>query len=66
MSHLKETLESRIVSTLKQNPDLTWTEASDLTLRSIGVLATLPLRTATVGQQRSAMAKQRIEPMAEE
>ena len=66
MSHLKETLESRIVSTLKQNPDLTWTEASDLTLRSIGVLATLPLRTATVGQQRSAMAKQRIEPMAED
>ena len=66
MSHLKETLESRIVSTLKQNPDFTWTEASDLTLRSIGVLATLPLRTATVGQQRSAMAKQRIEPMAED
>ena len=66
MSHLKETLESRIVSTLKQNPDLTWTEASDLTLRSISVLATLPLRTATVGQQRSAMAKQRIEPMAED
>ena len=66
MSHLKETLESRIVSTLKQNPDLTWTEASDLTLRSIGVLVTLPLRTATVGQQRSAMAKQRIEPQANE
>ena len=66
MSHLKETLESRIVSTLKMNPDLTWTEASDLTLRSIGVLATLPLRTATIGQQRSAVAKQRIEPRADE
>ena len=66
MSHLKETLESRIVSTLKMNPDLTWTEASDLTLRSIGVLATLPLRTATIGRQRSAVAKQRIEPRADE
>ena len=66
MSHLKETLESRIVSTLKMNPDLTWTEASDLTLRSIGVLATLPLRTATIGQQRPAVAKQRIEPRADE
>ena len=66
MSHLKEPLESRIVSTLKMNPDLTWTEASDLTLRSIGVLATLPLRTATIGQQRSAVAKQRIEPRADE
>ena len=66
MSHIKETLESRIISTLKQNPDLTWTEASDLTLRSIGVLATLPLRTATIGQQRSATAKQRIEPVADE
>ena len=66
MSHIKETLESRIISTLKQNPDLTWTEASDLTLRSIGVLATLPLRTATIGPQRSAMAKQRIEPRADE
>jgi hypothetical protein len=66
MSRLKETLESRIVSTLKMNPDLTWTEASDLTLRSIGVLATLPLRTASIGQQRSAVAKQRMEPMADE
>ena len=66
MSRLKETLESRIVSTLKMNPDLTWTEASDLTLRSIGVLATLPLRTASIGQQRSAVAKQRIEPRADE
>ncbi|SVE08272.1 uncharacterized protein METZ01_LOCUS461126, partial [marine metagenome] len=26
------------------DPDLTWTQASDLTLRSIGVHATLPLR----------------------
>tara|TARA_B100000686_G_scaffold76158_1_gene82080 strand:+ start:107 stop:307 length:201 start_codon:yes stop_codon:yes gene_type:complete len=66
MTQLKQTLESRIISTLKMNPDMTWTEASDLTLRSIGVHATLPSRTATIGQQRSAMAKQRIEPMAEE
>ena len=66
MSRLKETLECRIVSTLKMNPDLTWTEASDITLRSIGVLATLPLRTAAIGQQRSAVAKQRIEQMAED
>ena len=65
MSHLKRTLESRIISTLKMNPDITWTEASDLTLRSIGVHATLPSRTATIGQQRSAMAKQRIEPVAD-
>ena len=66
MTQLKQTLESRIISTLKMNPDMTWAEASDLTLRSIGVYATLPSRTATIGQQRSAMAKQRIEPMAEE
>ena len=66
MNHLRNTLESRIISTLKMNPDLTWTEASDLTLRSIGVLATLPSRTATIGQQRSAVAKQRIEPRANE
>ena len=65
MSHLKDTLEHRIISTLKMNPDLTWTQASDLTLRSIGVHATLPLRTGTIGQQRSAMAKQRIEPRAD-
>ena len=66
MSHLKDILESRIVATLKMNPDMTWTEASDLTLRSIGVLTTLPLRTAAIGQQRSAMVKQRIEQMAED
>jgi hypothetical protein len=66
MSHLKDTLESRIISTLKMNPDLTWTEASDLTLRSIGVLASLPSRTATIRQQRSAVAKQRDEPRADE
>ena len=66
MSHLKDTLQQRIISTLKMNPDLTWTEASDLTLRSIGVLASLPSRTATIGQQRSAMAKQRTEPRADE
>ena len=29
MTHLKQTLESRIISTLKMNPDMTWTEASD-------------------------------------
>jgi hypothetical protein len=66
MSHLKDTLESRIISTLKMNPDLTWTEASDLTLRSIGVLASLPSRTATIRQQRSAVAKQRGVPRADE
>lgn len=66
MSHLKETLESRIISTLKMNPDMTWTEASDLTLRSIGVLASLPSRTAAIEHQCSAMAKQRIEPRADE
>ena len=66
MTQLKQTLESRIISTLKMNPDMTWAEASDLTLRSIAVHATLPSRTATIRQQRSAMAKQRIEPMAEE
>jgi hypothetical protein len=66
MSHLKDTLESRIISTLKMNPDLTWTEASDLTLRSIGVLASLPSRTASKHLQRSAMAKQSLEPEASE
>ena len=66
MSHLKDTLQQRIISTLKMNPDLTWTEATDWTLRSIGVHTTLPLRTATIGQQRSAVAKQRIEPRADE
>jgi hypothetical protein len=66
MSHLKDTLESRIISTLKMNPDLTWTEASDLTLRSIGVLASLPSRTATIRQQCSAVAKQRGVPRADE
>jgi len=66
MSYLKDTLESRIISTLKMNPDLSWTDATDLTLRSIGVHTSLPLRTATIGQQRSAVAKQRIEPRADE
>ena len=66
MNYLKDTLESRIIATLKMNPDLSWTEATDWTLRSIGVHTTLPLRTATIGQQRSAVAKQRIEPRADE
>ena len=66
MNHLRNTLESRIIATLKMNPDLSWTEATDWTLRSIGVHTTLPLRTATIGQQRSAVAKQRIEPRADE
>lgn len=66
MKHLKDTIESRIVSTLKMNPNLTWIEASDLTLKSIGVMYALPSRTLSLQQQRSVVAKQRIEPMAED
>ena len=66
MSDLKKTLESRIISTLKMNPDLTWTEASDLTLRTIGVHTALPSRTLNSRIQRSALAKQRLEPTAED
>ena len=66
MSNLKKTLESRIISTLKMNPDLTWTEASDLTLRTIGVHTALPSRTLNSRIQRSALAKQRLEPTAED
>lgn len=66
MSNLKKTLESRIISTLKMNPDLTWTEASDFTLRTIGVHTALPSRTLNSRIQRSALAKQRLEPTAED
>ena len=66
MNELKSKLESRIVSTLKMNPDLTWTQATDLTLRTLGVHSALPSRTTDFRRQRSAMAKQRIEPQAEE
>jgi hypothetical protein len=66
MNGIKLTLERRIISTLKLNPDLTWTEATDLTLRSIGVHASLPSRTASKHLQRSAMAKQSLEPEASE
>jgi hypothetical protein len=66
MSNLKKTLESRIISTLKMNPDLTWTEASDLTLRTIGVHTALPSRTLNSQIQRSALAKQREIPPAGE
>lgn len=66
MSNLKKTLESRIISTLKMNPDLTWIQATDLTLRTLGVHSALPSRATDFHRQRSAVAKQRTKHQAGE
>ena len=44
--YIKKKLENRILSTLKLDPSLTYLEALELVLRSIGVLTTLSSRTA--------------------
>ena len=66
MNELRTKLESRIVSTLKMNPDITWTQATDLTLRTLGIHSALPSRAIDFRKKHSAMAKQRIEPRANE
>ncbi len=66
MSQLGRTIEHRVLSTLKLNPDMTYSQALHYVLRSEGVFVTLPLKTALGPLQRSAVAKQRIEPMADE
>ena len=66
MSQLGRTIEHRVLSTLKLNPDLTYSQALNQVLRSEGVLVTLPLKTARVRLGRSVVAKQRDEPRADE
>ena len=44
--YIKKKLENRILSTLRLDPSLTYLEALELVLRSIGVLTTLSSRTA--------------------
>ena len=66
MSQLGRTIEHRVRSTLQLNPHLTYSQALNQVLRSEGVLITLPSKTVSERLERSAVAKQRIEPRADE
>ena len=66
MSYLGRALEHRVLATLKLNPNLTYSQALNQVLRSEGILVTLPSKTVSERLGRSAMAKQRIEPRADE
>jgi len=38
MSYIKKTLEDRIISTLKMNPQMTYLDALEAILRSMGII----------------------------
>ena len=66
MSQLGRTIEHRVLSTLKLNPNLTYSQALNQVLRSEGVLITLPSKTVSERLERSAVAKQRTKHQAGE